>query len=431
MKFEFSKAFHPQVAAWKSKRLGLAVMTLCVPGLTHAASLTLTDPYLLLGNVSANSVGEAAGVRLLGGVESGRPSATAGTTATANTGVSTITLNNIPFTTAPNFWSATTSYSANKAGPWTLSFSNGADTKQTTTPSAASASVVPFVQNMTVTGTGASPVFNWSVPTTAAFDAQRIQIWDTGRTVSASGLSDIIFAQGLSPQTRSFEVPAAVNGKPLEFGRQYAIEIALIDTRNNSFNDVSVSNTLSRSKSFFDFTLSNNPNQPANVVLPSVELGGPGQAPTYRFDVTNVGGRTVFIDPDVAVGYDYKTGNGDPNFSSVLLPTGIGDNRFTLTLPDGTQVNINGGEKFSFLNRNPNGIDSFKVTGIETSAMLDPFNVTAFVTGLEFSAASGAGNFTGTMIPIIQSIDGNVPIGGTIGLLAAGLFVTAGVRRGR
>jgi hypothetical protein len=63
--------------------------------------------------------------------------------------------------------------------------------------------------------------------------------------------------------------------------------------------------------------------------------------------------------------------------------------------------------------------------------MLDPFNVTAFVTGLEFAAASGAGNFTGTMIPIIQSIDGNVPIGATIGLLAAGLFVTAGVRRGR
>jgi hypothetical protein len=406
-------------------------MTLCAPGLTHAASLTLIDPYLVLGNVSANSVGEATGVNLLGGVESGRPSATAGTTATANTGVSTINLNNVALTTSPNLWFASTPYSANKAGPWTLNFSNGADTKQTTTPSAASASVVPFVQNMTVTGTGASPVFNWSVPTTAVFDAQRIQIWDTGRTVRGLGLSDIILSQPLAADSRSFQVPAAIAGKPLEFGRPYSIEIALVDTRDNLANDASVSNTLSRSKSHFDFTLSNNPNQPANVVLPSVELGGPGQAPTYRFDVTNVGGRTVFIDPDVAVGYDYKTGNGDPNFSSVLLPTGIGDNRFTLTLPDGTQVNINGGEKFSFLNRNPNGIDSFKVTGIETSAMLDPFNVTAFVTGLEFSAASGAGNFTGTMIPIIQSIDGNVPIGGTIGLLAAGLFVTAGVRRGR
>ena len=414
-----------------AKKLGLGLIVLSGSAFTHAATLTLTDSYLLLGNVSANSVGESTGLRLLGGVESGRPNSTAGTTATANTGASTIPLTHYAFSTAPNFWSASTAYSADKTSPWTLTFSNGADTKQVNTPSASAASVMPFVQNMTVTGTGSSPVFNWTVPGSAVFDAQRIQLWDTGRTVSGSGLSDIILSQALAANTRSFQVPAAVDGKPLEFGRQYSIEIALVDTRNNLANDASASNTLSRSKSFFDFTLSSNPNQPSNVVLPSVLPGGPGQAPTYQFDVTNVGGRTVFIDPDVAVGYDYKTGAGDPNFTSVLLPTGIGDNRFTLTLPDGTDLVINGGERFSFLDLNPAGYDGFRVTGIETSAMLDPMNPTAFITGLEFAAPSGSGTFTGTMIPILQTIEGNVPVSGTVGLLAVGLFGALGVTRKR
>lgn len=36
-------------------------------------------------------------------------------------------------------------------------------------------------------------------------------------------------------------------------------------------------------------------------------------------------GQTYYIDPVVAVGYDYAIGLGDPNFQSALLPVGIGD----------------------------------------------------------------------------------------------------------
>ena len=37
----------------------------------------------------------------------------------------------------------------------------------------------------------------------------------------------------------------------------------------------------------------------------------------------------TFIDPAVAIGYDYAIGAGDPDFASVLLPS-VGDNHYTL-----------------------------------------------------------------------------------------------------
>jgi hypothetical protein len=46
-------------------------------------------------------------------------------------------------------------------------------------------------------------------------------------------------------------------------------------------------------------------------------------------------------------------------------------------------------------------VNAFEVTGIETSAMLDPSNVTAFITGLTFA---GDGDFTGTMTPLIAEV---------------------------
>jgi hypothetical protein len=48
------------------------------------------------------------------------------------------------------------------------------------------------------------------------------------------------------------------------------------------------------------------------VHLPTVSGG------SFHFTIGNVGPNSVtFIDPPVAVGYDYATGPGDPNFKSV------------------------------------------------------------------------------------------------------------------
>jgi hypothetical protein len=126
----------------------------------------------------------------------------------------------------------------------------------------------------------------------------------------------------------------------------------------------------------------------------------PGPIPVYFFNTTVVGGQTLSFDPPVAIGYDYAIGTGNPNFASVTLPTGIGDNMFDLYLFNGTdffiKTHLAGGNTFTF---DPGGVDRFRILGIEPSAGLDPQNPTAFITGLTFV---GSGEFTGTMTPILD-----------------------------
>ena len=117
----------------------------------------------------------------------------------------------------------------------------------------------------------------------------------------------------------------------------------------------------------------------------------------YRFNVENVGPNSLtFIDPLVAVGYDYAIGAGDPNFASLLLPN-IGDGQFTIEYLNGdelVQLALAADTPFYFPT---SGVSAFKVRGIETAAALDPNDSNAFITGLSFISA---GNFTGTMTPI-------------------------------
>ena len=86
-------------------------------------------------------------------------------------------------------------------------------------------------------------------------------------------------------------------------------------------------------------------------------------------------GETIFIDPLVAIGYDYEIGAGDPNFASALLPTGIGDNLFDLWLFDGlgmpfdTGTDLTGGVTFDF---GPGGVSRFRILGIEVEAGSGP-----------------------------------------------------------
>lgn len=83
----------------------------------------------------------------------------------------------------------------------------------------------------------------------------------------------------------------------------------------------------------------------AAVFLPTTTLL-PNGLPSYSFDVSNVGGLQIFIDPVLAVGYDYTVGAGDPLFRSVVLPGDIGDGAYTLVLPNGETIAIVGGNEF-------------------------------------------------------------------------------------
>ena len=181
------------------------------------------------------------------------------------------------------------------------------------------------------------------------------------------------------------------------------MNVQLIETRNHVPIGVGNTNIFRRSDSYFAFSPLEGGTLP-QVLLPTV---GPspdpagGLGPTYQFNVAGVrAGTAIFIDPLVAIGYKYAIGTGNPNFASVTLPA-VGDNIFTLSyLLGGNPVleQIIANTQFFFPS---GGVSAFDVTGIEISAMLDPNNVTAFITGLTFVAD---GDFTGTMIPLITDV---------------------------
>ncbi|MGB3756688.1 MAG: PEP-CTERM sorting domain-containing protein [Rivularia sp. (in: cyanobacteria)] len=158
---------------------------------------------------------------------------------------------------------------------------------------------------------------------------------------------------------------------------------------------------------------------PENPLLPVITEDG------FNFDFNIIDPTVpIFIDPELAIGYDYVIDNG-PNIASVLLPTGIGDDLYDLFLFDAglnnyvdSGLNLTGGDTYNFAG---GGVDRFRVLGIETSAGLDPNNPTAFVTGLTFASS---GNVQMRQIPITQNSE-EVPEPLTIlGTLTAGAFGT-------
>jgi hypothetical protein len=132
---------------------------------------------------------------------------------------------------------------------------------------------------------------------------------------------------------------------------------------------------------------------PQNPVMPI------GNFPNgWQFDL-NVSNQLLYIDPQVAVGYDYSIESG-PNFTSVLLPS-VGDDQFNLYLWNGTEwvfdSTLMSETEHAFIGA---GVDRFRITGIEVGAGLDPNSPTAFVTGLTFANAGHASiHMTALIVP--------------------------------
>lgn len=117
---------------------------------------------------------------------------------------------------------------------------------------------------------------------------------------------------------------------------------------------------------------------------PFMPVEGVSDLPGWFFDLVVVPEQVVFIDPDVAVGYDYYSDSGI-NFYSVVLPTGFDDNLFELWLMTANgwvfdQI-LTGGVEHVFAQ---GGVSSFRILGIDVDAMLDPNDPVAFVTGVSF-----------------------------------------------
>ncbi|GAC09789.1 nidogen-like domain-containing protein [Paraglaciecola chathamensis] len=124
-----------------------------------------------------------------------------------------------------------------------------------------------------------------------------------------------------------------------------------------------------------------------NPILPVIDPENPTD---YNFEFVIIEPETpIFIDPDVAVGYDYIVNSG-PNITSVMLPTGFGDDVYDLWLWDAalmdwfdTGEDLLGGVTYDF----DTAVDRFRILGIEASEMVDPTDPQAFVTALTFDAA--------------------------------------------
>ncbi|QSX79453.1 hypothetical protein [Agrilutibacter solisilvae] len=135
------------------------------------------------------------------------------------------------------------------------------------------------------------------------------------------------------------------------------------------------------------------------IATPAAMPTGTTSSGAYTFSVDVVANVPIFIDPEVALGYQYDTGAGDPAITTVRLPIGIGDNRYTVQV-GGHRFPVAAGELFDFrANGYGRGVHRFRVTGIEGQAGLDPDNPYAFPTQLSFIAD---GRFTGTMLPLCQ-----------------------------
>ncbi|MBB3224242.1 nidogen-like domain-containing protein [Pseudoduganella umbonata] len=164
---------------------------------------------------------------------------------------------------------------------------------------------------------------------------------------------------------------------------------------------------------------------PYNPILPgNVDDGTAG----WVFENIPVGtGTPIWIDPVVATGYDYAVSSG-PRVNGVTLLPGVGDGQYDIWLwQDGEwqlfAANAAGGEHIEF----GQSVDRFRVTGIETSAEVNPLSPVAFSTGLWFD---GVGNATVTQTALTVEIS-PVPEPATYGMLGAGMAVLAMAARRR
>ncbi len=162
----------------------------------------------------------------------------------------------------------------------------------------------------------------------------------------------------------------------------------------------------------------------ATPLLPgSSGAGGFG----FSFGVTP--GQRVYIDPAMAVGYDYRVDSG-PNILSALFPLIPGDADGYDVLGFNSVSNVydvalghaTGGVAFNFAGA---GVSRFGVRGIGGTPPLDPANATAFVTGLTFARA---GAVTLYQTPVVA---GAVPEPAGWALLIAGFAFTGTAARHR
>ncbi len=421
----------PAIRRFPLAGFALALVALA-PALAEAQAISLVPGTLNIFRDSrgANDVGIGAGERIQYGanIAGGSVGATVGATY-APTGFVSPAGPCGALTVNPNFCANATGYNAGRLGSWDLTFRRGAESLTVATPTLAGAeTAIPFAQSVTLSGGGLTPTISWELPGGLVPDGFRINVYDKNLLRPGTALPDVIHSVAIAPGSTSYTLPATLSsGLALSSAGNYTINFQVVETRDGLPFGNNNAQILARSNSFFAFRPLTG-TVPGDVALPTIAADG-----VYHFSIGAVGPDSItFIDPLVATGYDYAIGASGPNFASVLLPN-VGDGLFTLDFSDTAglhSVSLAHGSQFFF---GAGGVGAFRVSGIETSAGLDPADATAFITGLTFAAVGG---FTGTMTPITTFVEPTaVPEPQTWALMLCGLAGLGGLasvrRRGR
>lgn len=263
---------------------------------------------------------------------------------------------------------------------------------------------IPFVQSVTLSGTPQAPIFSWTPPPGTTVQGYRVNIYQNSLETFNSSNQVVntgqVTTKNLGPGITSYTVQPSdfVSGVSLATNTQYTIEISALQTRDPSNPALNNGNVSALSRVYSNFQVL--PSGSGPVILPTTTVSN-GQV-IYGFNVPVLPGVTYHIDPNIATGYIYQIGLGNPNFASVSLPDIGNSGAYKLFLwNNGSWVfdsPLAANTVFNFLG---NGVDRFEVLGIDPSLWLDPNNTVAFVTALTFA---GPGDFTGTMTPVVEGV---------------------------
>ena len=363
--------------------------------------ITIDGVYHFRDNRGVNSLGRSTGDRMAFGATSVVPSQ--GTEVIANQGETELPLFN---SEGSNEFDRIMDYDPSLSGSWELTASNGANTATTDTPDRSNAELIPFVTNtsfrlirtMDVPPSAGQLIISWEVPQLAidrGASRVRLQVFD-----DETNLRVLDFPARSIPESRRMEfglAPGLVEPPP----HGYVLRI-LLEATDGGVLEGPPSIIISRSETYVNFmNLSFRRELEREVFLPATdEDPNPGDnlGPPQNFNISVLARNPVRIDPEIAIGYDYAIGEGNPLFESVTLPD-IGDELFDIYLFNGSfyylvKKDLQAGEPFYF----DEPVAQFRVLGIGEEAGLDPSDPLAFVTELTFA---GDGFFTGTMTPIL------------------------------
>jgi|GEM_PF-3081492 len=293
----------------------------------------------------------------------------------------------------PEEFNTPLAYDPALSGEWDVVIWNGAVKTTTQVYALGPLQQLPLVTNIRIEPDNLTPTFHWDLPTgnTVPFDEIAIGLFDdvtNARILSFGPGQDELF-DVLPTTATSYKFSPGM----LQEGGRYVVRVLLID-RNGS------GNTINRSVTFFNFT----PIMESGVgeiFLPTLDEGG-----IYNFDFDVAEAVPVTLDPEVAIGYIYEIGPGNPRFASVEFPF-EGDGLYDLTVYDDTGSIVHTAQvaalsPFDLTQVDATGVSKFEVGSIEIGAGLDPLDTTAFMTTITFASS---GRFTGTMTPVVQEVE--------------------------